>query len=305
MHLHGVHDPVVARVVATSRCTRSPKAAGVVRHVAIDVSGTKLAGAFRPGQAFGVIPPGVDERGLAHKLRLYSVASPTAGEDGRGAVIATTVKRLIDEHHETHRLFLGVASNFLCDLAPGDTLRVTGPSGKRFLLPSDPTRHDYVFFATGTGIAPFRGMLMDLAPHLRAGACRAVLAMGSPYASDLLYHDTMADHAKASPAFSYLTALSRERQLDGGPPMYVQDLIERRADLLVPMLRSERTLVYVCGVAGMELGIFRALARHLREGELDQYLKVDAEVRAGVEGWTRAMVSRQIRPTRRTFLEVY
>src|SRR6185295_9827868 len=79
MHLHSPADPGVGVVVANEICT-SVKASGVIRHVAIDVSGTKLAGSFRSGQSFGVIPPGVDEHGRPHKLRLYSIASPTAGE---------------------------------------------------------------------------------------------------------------------------------------------------------------------------------------------------------------------------------
>ena len=100
-------------------------------------------------------------------VRLYSLASPTRGEIDEGGVrrphlVSTTVKRTIDEHHDTHKLFLGVASNYLCDLHVGDEVKLTGPAGKRFLIPSRPGEHDYLFFATGTGIAPFRGMLIDL-----------------------------------------------------------------------------------------------------------------------------------------------
>src|SRR5689334_11903488 len=82
MHLHLPANPVEAVVVSNERCTQR-KSAHFVRHLAIDVSGSDLAGAFVPGQSFGVLPPGVDERGLSHKLRLYSVASPTRGEDGQ------------------------------------------------------------------------------------------------------------------------------------------------------------------------------------------------------------------------------
>ena len=44
----------------------APEAAGFVRHVEFDVAGTLLEGAIRPGQAFGVIPPGQDHRGKPH-----------------------------------------------------------------------------------------------------------------------------------------------------------------------------------------------------------------------------------------------
>lgn len=307
MNLHSPADSGVGTVVATQRCTASNKAAGFVRHVSIDVSGTRLAGRFRPGQSFGVLPPGADEKGRAHALRLYSIASPTRGEDGEGKVLATTVKRLIDEHHEDHSLFLGVASNYLCSLKPGDQVRITGPAGKRFLIPADPEQHEYLFIATGTGIAPFRGMILDMlegGPGHRCGA-PITLVMGSPYASDLLYHREMQALADRYPNFRYLTALSRERQPDGSAPLYVQDRFALDRDRLTPGLISGKTLIYVCGIAGMELGVFQSLARMLPESALDGYLAVDAELRTHVDGWDRKMIHRQLKPSRKVFLEVY
>ncbi|MFZ4575461.1 MAG: hypothetical protein ACOYN0_13770, partial [Phycisphaerales bacterium] len=104
MHLSPVSAPAVGTVVSNERCTASKKSAGFVRHVAIDVSGTPIEGGFIAGQSFGVIPPGTDARGLPHKVRLYSIASPTRGEDGGGKLLATTVKRLIDEDWVTNKL---------------------------------------------------------------------------------------------------------------------------------------------------------------------------------------------------------
>src|SRR5688572_29042877 len=145
MHLVTPAQPVVGRLVASELCTAG-KSHSFVRHIAIDISGTPLAGNFLVGQSFGVIPPGVDHFGKPHKVRLYSIASPSFGDDGKGNVLATTVKRTIDEFRPQtpkddptdHRLFLGVASNFLCDLKPGDPVNVSGPNGKRFALPVDP-----------------------------------------------------------------------------------------------------------------------------------------------------------------------
>jgi ferredoxin--NADP+ reductase len=302
MHLLGPASPGVGVVVSSERCTASRKAAGFVRHVAIDVSRTALAGNFVPGQSFGVIPPGVDGNGKPHKVRLYSIASPSRGEDGEGKVLATTVKRTIDEHHETHALFLGVCSNYLCDLPVGAEVKVTGPSGKRFVLPAEPEQHDYVFLATGTGIAPFRAMVMELLE--RGVGSRIVLVMGSPYATDLLYHGDFTRWAVEHTNFTYLTAISRERQADGGP-MYVHDRLAASRDVVVPVLERERTLVYVCGIAGMELGVMQRLATLLPERAREQYLRVDRATLAGVEGWDRRMIPRQVQPTRRVFLEVY
>jgi ferredoxin--NADP+ reductase len=302
MHLYRPTEPVTVKVTRNEVCT-SRKAAGFVRHVEFDVSGTGLAGNVLPGQSIGVLAPGQDEKGRPHAVRLYSVASPTRGEDGRGQVISTTVKRTIDEHWETHRLFLGVCSNYLCDLQVGDEVRLSGPSGKRFLLPTDRAAHDYLFFATGTGIAPFRGMVIDL---LESGVqSRVALVMGSPYATDLIYDPFFRELAQKHPNFTYLTALSRERQADGHDPMYVQDRVTTNKDQLLPLLSGDRTLIYVCGIAGMELGIFQHMARHLPDAAREQYLTLEPAALENIGAWDRKMLHRQIKPTKRVFLEVY
>ena len=302
-------SPVTGRVVESRLCTAGgAKAAGFVRHVSIDVSGTPLAGRFVSGQSFGVVPPGEDDKGRPHRLRLYSISSPTRGEDGSGNVLATTVKRLLDEDHETHRLFRGVCSNYLCDAQVGDEIAVTGPSGKRFILPRDTGAHDYVFFATGTGVAPFRGMIHDL---LESGSPSSItLVMGVPYRTDLLYDDDLRGLAERHDNFRYVTAISREAQDDSDRRMYVQDRIEHDQlgtgpGSLAERLASDRTLVYVCGLTGMELGIFRALYGVLGPETASAYLSVDEEAAGDPDAWTKRMINRSLRTTRRMFLEVY
>ncbi|MFK7884222.1 MAG: hypothetical protein AB8F26_08595 [Phycisphaerales bacterium] len=303
-HLVSPVEPVVGTIVSTRLCTASRKAAGFVRHVEIDVSGTPLENGWRAGQSFGVVPPGTDAKGKPHKLRLYSIASPTAGEKSDGTVLATTVKRTIDEHWDSHELFLGVCSNYLCDLEPGAKVHLTGPAGKRFILPADHNEHDYLFIATGTGIAPFRGMLMDLdAANDYTGS--ASLIMGTPYQTDLLYDPELRQLERAHDWFTYRTAISREITADQPRPMYVQDRLEADASDLVPMLSSDRTLIYICGIAGMELGILRTLWTILPPDVRAHYLTVSPDVPADPAQWDRKMIPRQIKPTKRVLMEVY
>ena len=315
MHLVMPGAPVVGRVVENRLCLKG-KSASFVRHVAIDVSGTPLAGQFRAGQSFGVIPPGVDGKGKPEKVRLYSISCPTWGEDGAGQVISTTPKRLIDERRpqkpgddpHDHRLFVGVASNYLCDLRPGDEVRLSGPNGKRFLLPADTEAHDYLFLATGTGIAPFRGMAMELFDDSgrRPGGptrSRVELVMGSPYESDLLYDELFTSLAARHANFHYHPTISRERRPDGGRGLYVHQFIEAHLDHFRDLLRSPRTLIYVCGLAGMQVGLFQVLARN---GLGDGFIEVHEEI-AGIEParWSEEQIKRRVRQTRRCMLEVY
>ncbi|USN98331.1 MAG: hypothetical protein H6810_09120 [Phycisphaeraceae bacterium] len=301
--------PVIGRVVESELCTLGKrKSAAFIRHVAIDVSGTALAGQFRAGQSFGVLPPGEDAKGKPHKLRLYSISSPTRGEDGNGNVLATSCKRVLDEHWDDHKLFTGVCSNYLCDAQVGDEINVTGPSGKRFVLPEEPSKHDYVFFATGTGIAPFRALAIDL---LEGGFnSRVTLVMGSPYTTDLIYHEQLVELDKQYDNFRYVTAISREVPDDQDRKLYVQDRIQHDTlgtgpGSLTEQLASDRTLIYVCGLAGMEMGIFKGLYAVLGREGASGYVRVDDEVADDLKSWNKKMINRQIRPTKRVFLEVY
>ncbi len=311
MNLVRPNAPVTGRVVRNEMCLKS-KANVWVRHTEIDVSGTPLEGNFLVGQSFGVIAPGMAANGKPHKVRLYSIACPSWGEDGKGKIVSTTPKRLIDEYKpqragddaDRHSLFIGVCSNYLCDLVPGDEVQVTGPAGKRFLLPVNTADHDYVFIATGTGIAPFRGMVQELLEH-PDGPCpsRIHLLMGSPYTSDLLYDDLFRKLEAEHENFTYHTAVSREKRPDGSRGIYVQALLGEQLDTFGPMLENPRTLVYMCGLLGMDAGIYQAMATHNLAG---QYITIGEELQ-GIDPaeWTGKKIKRQIKATPRCMVECY
>jgi ferredoxin--NADP+ reductase len=71
------------------------------------------------------------------------------------------------------------------------------------------------------------------------------------------------------------------------------------------VLEGERGLIYICGIAGMELGVCQGLAMGLPAAAREQYLGVDADVLQDIPSWTRRMLHKQVRPTRRVFMEVY
>lgn len=304
-------EPVVGRVTETRMCMNG-KSASIVRHVAIDVSGTPLAGNFLVGQSFGVVPPGTQDNGKPHAVRLYSIACPSRGEDGQGNVVSTTPKRLIDERTpqkdgddpDDHSLFLGVASNFLCDCRVGDEVMVTGPAGKRFLLPVDYNAHDYLFIATGTGIAPFRGMVMELFDHPDGPTTSQVrLVMGTPYTTDLLYHDEFMRYVEKHDNFQYDWAISRERRPDGRKGLYVDRLIDEKFNDYEPLLANPRTLIYICGLAGMQIGFYTSLATH---GIADGYINISGPLEGDdPSDWQPEDIKRYARPTARCMVEVY
>jgi len=291
-------DPVRVPLV-DSRIVTAEASPNIVRQVTFDVGGTPLEGRLLAGQSFGVIPPGTDDRGKPHKLRLYSVSSPSRGEQGKGRLVSTLVKRVIDEHDEHHRLFLGVCSNYLCDIQEGDEIAMTGPAGKRFLLPTEPADYNYVFFATGTGIAPFRAMVLDM---LAAGVrSRIHLIVGVPYRTDYMYHDLFTGPARDLPGFRYRPVVSREaRRLDGFK-RYVHHEISEDEELQ-ETLRQPNTLIYVCGIKNMEGAIYRELLSAGLDGYIN--LRKPPEDKQPLD-YSREEFQRHVRPGPRMFLEVY
>ncbi|MCF7805893.1 MAG: hypothetical protein K9N46_16175 [Candidatus Marinimicrobia bacterium] len=253
-------DPVTGRIVESSAVT-DKSSPNYCRHIVIDISGTSLEGNFEAGQAFGVIPRW-DRKADDNGLRLYSIASPTTGEFGEGHTISTTVKRIITEETDDHQLKLGTASNYLCDLNEGETVNLTGPTGKQMLLPDRGHRndHNYVFIATGTGIAPFRGMVIELLENGFDGEIH--LIFGVPYRTDVYYEALFRRFEAKYPNFHFYTALSREEQTRDGTRMYVHDRMAVEWERLEPILRESNTLAYICGMAGMENGVYRLLLQH-------------------------------------------
>ena len=306
--------PVTGTVVKSEVCLKGGrKSASFVRHVEIDISGTPLEGKCRAGQSFGIVAPGEDDRGKPHKVRLYSLASPTWGEDGEGKVVSTTPKRVIDEYTpqkegddpERHDLFLGVCSNYICDLRVGDEVQVTGPSGKRFLLPVDHNKHDYIFMATGTGIAPFRSMCKELFEHPDGPTTSQVhVVMGVPYTTDLLYDEFFVALAEKHDNFHYHKAVSRERQEDGSRGLYVGQLVEQKfEEVFGPILSSDRGLMYMCGLVGMQFGIYQLFAE---KGITGAYMTLKDDIKdVPCSEWDRELMRRYIKPTHRLMVEVY
>ncbi len=297
LNIYSPKNPAEATIVENYVCT-SESSPNIIRHITFDISGTELEGKFKVGQSIGVLPPGINEKGRPHKLRLYSVSSPSKGEEGKPHLVSTTVKRAMDEVDGT--FYMGVCSNYICNLKPGDKVKVTGPSGRRYLLPTNAQDFNYVFFATGTGIAPFRGMIMEL---FEQGITNEVaLVFGCPYRTDVIYPKYFEEMAEKHSNFHYIKMISREDRREDGSKYYVQTAIDDRSDILSPILAKENTLIYLCGMKGMENGIYHNLAK---QGFFDYLILKGDLAQRDPESWEWEEVKKMIKPSVRTFEEVY
>lgn len=297
LNIYSPKQPAEATIVENYVCT-AENSPNIIRHITFDLSGTDLVGKFKTGQSIGILPPGLNEKGRPHKLRLYSVSSPSKGEKGNSQLVSTTVKRANEEVDGV--FYQGLCSNYLSNLKPGDKVKVTGPSGRRYLLPTNALEYNYVFFATGTGIAPFRGMIMEL--FEKGMANQVALVFGCPYRTDIIYPAYFSEMESEYENFHYIKMISREARRDDGSKFYVQTAIDDRSDILSPILSKQNTLIYLCGMKGMETGIYKNLAT---KGFMDYLvLKGDLSDR-DPNSWSWEELKKMVKPSDRTFEEVY
>lgn len=241
--------PAIATVTGSYRLT-AEDASTDIRHVILDFGEVPFP--VLEGQSIGIVAPGVDAAGAPHRIRLYSVASPRHGERPNHNNLSLTVKREPK----------GVCSNYICDLQRGDKVQVTGPFGATFLMPDDPSA-DIVMVCTGTGSAPFRGMTEWRRRTQPDAPGRMVLFFGARRPEELPYFGPL----QKVPA-SLLTKFFAWSRVPSEPKVYVQDLMRREAALMVELLKSDRTHLYLCGLKGMEHGVDEALADACRSAGL-------------------------------------
>jgi benzoyl-CoA 2,3-dioxygenase component A len=250
INLHDRRNPARATVTGNFRLTAADASADV-RHIILDFGSSHFP--VLEGQSIGIIPRGLDSNGRPHAMRLYSIASPRDGERPNTNNLALTVKR-VAEPRADGSVHHGVASNYLCDLARGDTVEVAGPFGSTFLMPDDPGA-DLIMICTGTGSAPFRGFTERRRRSMPNAPGRLYLFFGARSAAELPYFGPL----KKVPARLLDQELVFSR-LPDAPKEYVQDRMRKRADDIGNLLHRDTTHVYVCGLRGMEAGVEASFA---------------------------------------------
>ncbi len=248
-------------------------AIGRVNHITFDLKDSDPFLNYVEGQSIGIMPAGEDANGKPHKLRLYSIASTRHGDNFNGNTVSLCVRQL--QYEKDGETINGVCSTYLCDIKPGDKVKITGPVGKEMLLP-DEEDANIVMLATGTGIAPMRAYLRRMFEPTEKEKNnwnfkgKAWLFMGAPKSANLLYEEDLQKYLTDNPYnFKYTKAISREQQNAKGGRMYIQDRVLESANELFNMIEDEKTHIYLCGLKGMEPGIDEAMTKAAEEKGLN------------------------------------
>ncbi|MDO4928280.1 MAG: cytochrome P450 [Corynebacterium sp.] len=193
---------------------------------------------LRPAEVFEFIPPLLPRR--------YSISSSALAQPH---AVDLTVSVIDEAARSGQGNYQGIASNYLASLPVGtvvDARIVPGPDS--FQMPKDLSK-PMLLVGSGSGIAPLRGFLQELAHRKAAGesVATAHLYFGCRSESaDYLYHDQLEEFAaqglvELHPAFSRHT-----RQQNGTTVRYAQDAV--LADSVnIQQLLAQGAEVFVCG----------------------------------------------------------
>jgi ferredoxin-NADP reductase len=212
-----------------ARLVRSLDLAPDVRHFEFEIA-DRSEFPFTPGQ-FVSIKEQVADKEIT---RAYSIASPPDGN--RFALCLNRVPE-------------GIVSPRLFALSPGEHVEVQEPLGYFTLRhPERPA----VFVATGTGIAPFRSILLAALPQ----SAPITLLFGARYAHGVLYREELETLAQQHAHFRFIPTITRPDDSWRGAVGRVQSHLDEA-------LANHATTpdVYICGLKEMVDDV-RALLKH-------------------------------------------
>ncbi|KAL2127195.1 hypothetical protein VTI74DRAFT_11119 [Chaetomium olivicolor] len=178
------------------------------------------------------------------RTRQYSISSSPLHDPYHATITYSVLEEASLSRHGKH---VGVATNYLASLRPGDRLHVSvRPSHIAFHLPRCPETTPIICIAAGAGLAPFLGFIQQRATQMQAGRtlAPALLIYGCRGMGDDLYREEF-DAWEAAGAVTVRRAYSRAKERTSGCK-YVQDRMFEQKETLGDLWERGAKL-FVCG----------------------------------------------------------
>lgn len=224
------------------------------------------------GSCIRVHAPG--EYGNRHHQRLYSLADFERTSDGTRFSLCVRRCYFIDEVNGEQ--YLGVASNYLCDLKPGNSIEFAGPVDYPFTIPDNPAAN-LLMIGMGTGIAPFRSLIRLIYEKHGNWKGKVRLFHGARTGLELLYlNDINNDLSNYydQPTFKAFQAVSPRPAFDA--PAAIDRAMEQNAAEVWQIVNAPNSRVYVAGLKPMLELINKAMG--VIAGSDEAWLKIKKEL---------------------------
>jgi ferredoxin--NADP+ reductase len=237
----------------------TPQSTDEVRHIVLHIDDPAFR--YLEGQTIGVLVSGPHAFGNRFHHRRYSIANAgTAGvASEEGVEVSILVRRCFYIDEVSGERYPGVASNYLCDAAPGDRITITGPYRSPFHIPPSPM-DNMVMIGTGTGIAPFRAFAQRIYRKHGHWQGQVRLFYGARTGMDLYYmndvNDDLANYYD-QPTFKAFQALT-ERPLSKAETALEHTLRENAAEAW-SLIQAPNTYVYLAGIGKVAEALERTM----------------------------------------------
>jgi len=238
-------NTIAAEVTQSHRIT--PDDVTEVRSILLNINHPDFT--YREGQHVGITVPGPHEFGHAKHFRLYTIANSPELSSNDNVEIELCVRRCfyIDEFSGEQEP--GIASNYLCDLSPGDSVLLSGPYGEAFELPDNP-QTNLLMIGSGTGIAPFRAFIQHIYQQPEDWQGKMMLFYGARSGTENLYRNEInndLDKFYDQKTFQAFEGLSKRPWMnqDGDG---LHDVLSENAEEIWTLLQDPNTHVYLAGL---------------------------------------------------------
>lgn len=240
-----ISHTVEAEVTSSERIT--PADVAEVRSIMLKIDAPDFS--CRQGQNVGVTVPGRSEFGQEKHFRLYTIAN-SPGESQEGPVeIELCVRRCFYLDEFSGEEEPGIASNYLCDMKPGDKVSISGPYGDVFDIPDDPETN-LLMIGSGTGIAPFRAFVQHIYAKMPDWKGQVFLFYGARSGTENLYRNELKndmDKYYDRETFQAFEGLSKRPWMDRNDDG-LSDLLKENADEIWELLQNPKTHLYLAGL---------------------------------------------------------